>query len=88
MLVETGVYNKAHGEPKYKPDYICANILEAVNTALEKEGQMEIDAKRLKHIEQLETRAKAAEKGRERKRNEAIEGECCNFLHAVTLKAL
>lgn len=71
MLVETGVYSKAHGKPKYEPDHICANILEAVELALKKEGQLELNVERVKHIEELETRARGAEAGRRKLQSEA-----------------
>ena len=71
MLVETGVYSKAHGKPKYEPDHVCANILEAVELALKKEGQLELDVERVKHIEELETRARAAGAGRRKLKSEA-----------------
>lgn len=42
ILVKTGVY-KDGTVPKYKPKHICENVLDAVNFAIEKEAQKELN---------------------------------------------
>lgn len=41
ILVKTGVYQDGT-EPKYKPKHLCANVLEAVKFAIEREHELEL----------------------------------------------
>lgn len=42
ILVKTGVYQEGT-EPKYKPKHLCENVLEAVEYAIEREHQKELE---------------------------------------------
>lgn len=51
ILVKTGVYQEGT-EPKYKPKYLCNDVLEAVKYAIEREHQLEVEEWN-KNVEEL-----------------------------------